>query len=326
MCRGKSRWLPVTLFVTSALLPTLAVAHVSFEVPTVQAASNIKAVLRVPHGCDSEATHTVRVRIPSGVIAVKPMPKPGWQLATVKADYEKPYVLHGKPMTSGVSEIVWSGGNLPDDQFDEFAFQARIVDDLAPQTVLSFPTVQTCKSKTAAWTDIAAPGVDPHSLKRPAPTLLVQVQATKSDAAAAAPATKTYKVGNLIIETPWLRQPPNGARVAGGFMKITNTGKEADRLTASSVTFAKRVEIHEMAMADGVMRMRELTAGLEIKPGQTVELKPGGFHLMFMDIAQPPKAGETMKATVTFAKAGVVEIDVPVMAMSPGSGGGHKGH
>jgi periplasmic copper chaperone A len=142
----------------------------------------------------------------------------------------------------------------------------------------------------------------------------------------ALPATKPIKVGDLLIETTWLREPPDGARVAGGFMRITNSGKVADRLMGGSTTFAKRFEVHEMAVVDGVMRMRELTAGIEIKPGQTVELKPGGLHVMFMDLIERPKAGESRKTTLVFEKAGKVEIDMTVTPLGnrpPVKGHGH---
>ena len=131
------------------------------------------------------------------------------------------------------------------------------------------------------------------------------------------------KVGALEITSAWTRQPPDGARVAGGYMKITNTGTEVDRLTGGAAAIAGRFEVHEMAMADGVMRMRELTEGLTIKPGETVELKPGGLHLMYMQLRERPMVGRTVKTTLTFEKAGKVEIDVPVLATPPGGAKAH---
>jgi copper(I)-binding protein len=132
------------------------------------------------------------------------------------------------------------------------------------------------------------------------------------------------KHGDLLITAPWTRQPPDGARVAGGYMRITNTGKVSDRLIGGSAPFAKRFEVHEMAMANGVMKMRELANGLEIKPGETVELKPGGYHVMFMDIEARPEAGKTVKTTLKFEKAGEITLDVPVIAPSAGAGSAHK--
>ena len=86
--------------------------------------SSYKAVLQVPHGCDGEATTAIRVQIPEGVIAVKPMPKAGWTLTTTRGTYAKPYENHGRTVNEGVKEIVWSGGSLADEHFDEFTFSA----------------------------------------------------------------------------------------------------------------------------------------------------------------------------------------------------------
>ncbi len=109
-------------------------------------------------------------------------------------------------------------------------------------------------------------------------------------------------------------------------MKITNNGKTSDRLIGGSAPFAKRFEVHEMAVVDGVMKMRELAKGLEIKPGETVELKPGGYHVMYMDITASPKAGAAVKTTLKFEKAGEVTIDVPVVAAGAGGGQQKKMH
>ncbi len=134
-----------------------------------------------------------------------------------------------------------------------------------------------------------------------------------------------YKAGSLKIEKPWTRATPTGARVAGGFMRITNTGKEADRLVGGSSPVAGRFEVHEMRMEGEVMRMRELTNGLVIQPGQTVELKPGSYHVMFMDMKAQLKQGEKVKGTLQFEKAGTVEIEYSVEGMAqraPGHGSG----
>jgi copper(I)-binding protein len=138
-----------------------------------------------------------------------------------------------------------------------------------------------------------------------------------------------YKVGSLRIEHPWTRATPKGASVGGGYMKITNTGSEPDRLISGSSSIAGRFEVHEMSMDNGVMKMRMLKEGLEIKPGETVELKPGSFHIMMLDLKQPIVDKQNFKGTLVFQKAGTVEVEyapVPVGA-SPGAtqpGGGHS--
>lgn len=131
------------------------------------------------------------------------------------------------------------------------------------------------------------------------------------------------KDGTILIQNLWTRATPNGAKVAGGFITITNKGTTPDRLVGGSATIAARVEVHEMAVTDGVMRMRELDKGLEIKPGETVELKPGGYHLMLMDIKEPIVDGGKIEGTLVFEKAGTIEIYYHARAIGATSDGKH---
>jgi copper(I)-binding protein len=121
-----------------------------------------------------------------------------------------------------------------------------------------------------------------------------------------------YTVGSLAIGHPWARATPKGAPVAGGYMTIANKGSEADRLVGGSADFATRVEIHQMTMEQGVMKMRPLKDGLEIKPGASVELKPGSYHLMFISPKQPLVQGQSVKATLKFDKAGPLDVEFTV--------------
>jgi hypothetical protein len=132
---------------------------------------------------------------------------------------------------------------------------------------------------------------------------------------------RTYKVGSVVIEAPWARATPAGAKVAAGYLKITNTGQQPDRLTGGSLPLATDVEVHEMSMTNGVARMRKLQQGLEIKPGQTIELKPGSYHLMFMGLHGALKDKETIKGTLVFEKAGSVEVEYRVAPIGAQSGG-----
>jgi periplasmic copper chaperone A len=141
-----------------------------------------------------------------------------------------------------------------------------------------------------------------------------------------AKAGSTFKIGDLVIEAPWVRATPGGAKVAGGYVKVTNTGKEPDRLIGGSLPNSTDVEVHEMAMADNVMKMRRLPDGLEIKPGRSVELKPGGYHLMFMGLSAGLKAGQQVKGTLVFQKAGTVEVEFRVAPIGAQSGGGGHMH
>ena len=132
-----------------------------------------------------------------------------------------------------------------------------------------------------------------------------------------------YKAGPIRIEAPWIRATPTGAQVAGGYMKIENTGKEADRLVAGTTAIAGKFEVHEMKMVGTVMKMRELDKGLDLPPGATVELKPGSYHLMLMDLKAPAKAGDTIKGTLVFEKAGKVDIEYTVRGVGGQSGQKH---
>jgi uncharacterized protein YcnI len=146
-----------------------ALAHVTIETQETAAGATFKAVLRIPHGCAGEATTGIRVRMPEGFYNVKPMPKPGWELQTLSADYAKAYVSHGTEVTKGVVEIMWSAGNLPDAYYDEFVFRGTVDADIPGDTVLHFPTIQNCGDAEEAWIDVT--GSD--DAEKPAPIVTV---------------------------------------------------------------------------------------------------------------------------------------------------------
>ena len=125
----------------------------------------------------------------------------------------------------------------------------------------------------------------------------------------------SYKLGALQISQPWSRATPKGAEVAGAYFKITNTGTTPDRLVGGSSPVAGRFEIHQMSMENGVMKMRPVQGGLEIKPGESVELKPGAYHVMLLDLKQPLNKGDHVKATLNFEKAGSVDIEYNVVGV-----------
>ncbi len=136
------------------------------------------------------------------------------------------------------------------------------------------------------------------------------------------------KSGDLVIAQPWSRATPGGAKVAGGYVTITNTGSGPDRLVGGSAAVAGRVEVHEMAVDSGIMKMRQLEAGLPLPAGQTVRLAPGGLHLMLMDLKSGLKQGETVPVTLEFEKAGKVDVPFQVEAVGAGkkSDAGHGDH
>jgi uncharacterized protein YcnI len=153
----------------ATLTASSASAHITLQNRETTVGSFYKAVFVVPHGCAGSATTKIRVQIPDGVIDVKPMPKPGWNVETVKAKYASRYDFHGAKLTEGVKEVVWSGGKLPDDFYDEFVLAMFLTGDLKPDTVLYFPTVQECEQGISRWIDIPADPAHAHDSKWPAP-------------------------------------------------------------------------------------------------------------------------------------------------------------
>lgn len=119
------------------------------------------------------------------------------------------------------------------------------------------------------------------------------------------------RAGDLVIETPWARATPPGAIVGAGYFVVRNGGTTGDRLVGATTTAAAMVQIHEVTMADGAMQMRE-RPGVDIPPGGTVRLEPGGLHLMLMDLAKPLVTGESVPVTLEFAKAGRVTVELSV--------------
>ena len=140
--------------------------------------------------------------------------------------------------------------------------------------------------------------------------------------AAASAQAAGYDVGKIHIAEPWARATPKGASVGGGYMTITNTGNELDKLIGGSTSVSSKFEVHEMSMDNGVMKMRPVTGGLEIKPGQTATLAPGGYHVMLVGLKEQLKEGEHFKATLEFAKAGKVDVDFAVEGLGATRSGG----
>jgi len=163
---SKTPW----LILVAALAASPAVAHVYLEGKQTTVGSSYKAVFAVPHGCSGSPTVKIRVQIPEGVISVKPMPKAGWNVDVVEGPYASAYDYHGNKLTSGVKEVVWSGGKLPDQNYDEFVVSSFLTDTLKPNTTLYFPVVQECEKGVSRWIEIPAEGAaHSHEDKSPAP-------------------------------------------------------------------------------------------------------------------------------------------------------------
>jgi len=156
-------------------------------------------------------------------------------------------------------------------------------------------------------------------------------------AALSAPAAAAgdYDLGSIHISQPWSRATPKGAAAGAGYMTVTNKGTAPDRVSCVSDDASAQCQIHTMTMENGVMKMRPAEGGLEIKPGESVALKPGGNHMMFLSLKHPLEQGQTVKVTLKFDHAGSIDLDCPVLAigapapdasgsgsMMQGSGGG----
>lgn len=326
----KKRTLTAYAAIITSVSAAQAFAHTSFVMDTAAQESTIVAALQVPHGCKGGlATTEVQIILPEGFISAKPQPKAGWELEIIQGDYQKSYKNHGSEIKSGPTEIRWKNGNLPDEFYDTFNVQGK-VSGIEAGADLPFKVTQLCGDKSkVSWDQVAAAGVDPHSLDNPAPVIRITAKADTAgeghmhhDMAATTTTTaNVVKVGNLELSGASTKAMLPGQPVGGGFVTITNHGDTDDRLVSAESSNAGRVELHEMAMSNDVMKMRKLNDGIVIPAGKTVELTPGGLHFMFFNVKKPFAEGDMVPVALTFEKAGKAEIVLPVGATN---GGEHK--
>ncbi|MEI1251550.1 copper chaperone PCu(A)C [Rhizobium aouanii] len=309
-----------------------AEAHVTFLDREATQESTILATLQLPHGCDGKATTEVRVKLPEGFVFAKPQPKAGWELEVIKGDYQKTYDNHGDKVKTGAIEMRWKNGNLSDDFYDTFVIQGK-VSGVEAGTSLAFPVTQMCGDTVEAWDQVAKEGGDAHGLKSPAPLLKVvagedhghdhddmagmdmsAMAGADMSGKGAAPAGETVKAGDLDISGGFAKAMLPGQPVGGGFFTVKNNGQTDDRLVSVSSPAAGEVQIHEMVTKDNVMRMRQLKDGIAIGAGEMVKLEPGNLHLMFQKVKTPFKQGDTVPVTLTFEKAGKVDLVLRVLS------------
>jgi copper(I)-binding protein len=134
-----------------------------------------------------------------------------------------------------------------------------------------------------------------------------------------------YDAGPIHIAQPWARATPKGAKSGAGYMTVTNNGSAPDRLSCVSSDAGTECELHSMTMENGVMKMRPVQGGLEIRPGETVTLKPSSTHLMFLNLKHPLEQGSTIAATLLFEKAGTVQVEFPIAAIGAAAPGATAG-
>jgi periplasmic copper chaperone A len=136
-----------------------------------------------------------------------------------------------------------------------------------------------------------------------------------------------YHVGSLQISQAWARATPKGADTGAAYMTVTNTGAKPERLSCLSSDAAAKCQIHQMSMDNGVMKMREIKGGVEVKPGETVTFKPGGYHVMLVDLKAPLVRGKMVAATLQVDTGATAQVEFPIAAIgapAPGAtaGGG----
>lgn len=158
------------LIVAAALAsPGAAFAHATLERGDAPADAYFQFGINISHGCEGSPTLKVRVRVPVGVVDVKPQPKPGWELAIRKEKLATPLDAgHGQTVSEAVVEVAWTG-KLPDEHFDRFVLHMKLPDK--PGATLYFPTVQECEKGVHRWIGIPGPGKSAADLKEPAPAL-----------------------------------------------------------------------------------------------------------------------------------------------------------
>lgn len=249
-------------------------AHVVLSESQAQAGAYFKASLRVGHGCNGSATTGITVTVPAGFQGAKPQPKAGWDLLTRKAKLVQPYTSHGKLITEDVVELRWTAASkesaLLDEHFDEFSFMSRLPDQAGP---VWMKVLQTCEVGQIDWSEVPSSGTSTKGLKSPAALLMI-----KSDSAAVTSAA------GITVNDAWVRPTVAGQKSTGAFMKLT--AKETAKLVSVSSPVAGVAEIHEMKMEKDIMKMASIPS-LSLPSGKTVELKPGGFHVMLMDLKSP---------------------------------------
>jgi copper(I)-binding protein len=135
-----------------------------------------------------------------------------------------------------------------------------------------------------------------------------------------------FKAGEILVEQPWSRATPGGAKVGAGYLAITNGSATPDRLLSATTEVAGRTEIHEMSMNNGMMQMRPLPDGVEVPASGSVALKPGATHLMLLDLKHPLKEGDRFSGILTFEKAGPLDVTFEVRGIGADAAGDGEHH
>lgn len=167
--KNSATFLPLFTLALGCIYSLPAKAHVTIDPKNAPAGEYAKLIFRVPHGCDGSPTTKLTIRVPEGVVSVKPQVHPGWKISTKTAKYAKPVELHGKEVLEGISEVTWSGGLLDDAYMDEFGLSVKLPNK--PGEKLLFPAIQGCKKGKSEWIAEKVDGHGGHGGPLPAPVL-----------------------------------------------------------------------------------------------------------------------------------------------------------
>lgn len=168
----------LTLAFALAILAHPALAHVTANPDKAIAGSYFQTSFRISHGCGASATKSVRIKIPEGVLSVRPQFKPGWDVDVSKHKLEQPIISgHGTTIDEAVDDVVWRGNTLPSDQYDDFGLVMKLPD--TGEKTLWFPVIQECESGENNWVEIPTTVQQWHSLNKPAPFVVLSTPSAK---------------------------------------------------------------------------------------------------------------------------------------------------
>lgn len=270
-----------------------ALAHVTLPPGGAMAGSDYRAVFRVGHACkDAGATTGIGVRLPSGFMLAAAEPRSGWKLDVQRV---------AANATSGATEVRWTAESpknaLPGKERADFVLSGKVPATPGP---LWFKVLQTCDVGSTDWAQVPASGTSTDGMTAPAARLTVVAAG----------------VATVDVRDAYVRQSVAGQSGTGAFMKLTSPS--GSRLVGISTPAAGVAEVHEMKMEGDTMKMRAVQGGLDLPAGQTVELKPGGYHIMLMDLKEALPKGASVPVTLRFEDAKgaktSLELKLPVGA------------
>jgi copper(I)-binding protein len=297
-----------TFGVAAFFNPSSAFAHAVLTEPLALAGSYYKGAIRIGHGCDGAATTGLKLFVPAGLDGAKPLPKNGWTIKVKDNNLAQPSQKSGKTPAEDMAELEWTANSkesaLPDGTSDEFGFTVKLP---AKAGAVWLRVLQTCEKGQIDWAEIPATGNLTKGLKSPAALLNI-----KAEGVAGAPAGNA----NVAISGVWMRPTVTGQKATGAFLKLV--AKENSKLLSVSTPVAGVAEIHEMKMEGNVMKMAPVPS-LDLPAGKEVELKPGGYHLMLMDLKSPIEKGTKVPLTLKFqdAKGAKFQVELMVDAAMP---------